>query len=263
MNRKIFTLLIVIVIAGMVGCSYYDTATVTIDLGIYKQAKLSLFDRVLTWLAFSTPVTANQPPQDVDFETLQIHVTAPDMDTISQEFSSDEIIANNGTITLTVPAGAQRTFELVAVATNPYNNGEDRRYGGIATVDLTPGEVNLSIEIGRLVLLPDQVGYGYSSVTWDSTKNEIKIEYNKVISYENNGPEPLYFKVYHYNSAGSPSDESLIDTVAAPPLKDSENEFHIIYYYSNPKINESYFAQFYISAVNMYGEGSMKQVSEY
>lgn len=245
MKQKIFTLLVVVVIGGIVGCSYSDTATVTIDLGIYKQAKLSLYDRVLAWIAFSTPVTADQLP--VGFETLQINVnvTAPDMDTMSWEFGNNEVIANNGKITLTVPAGAQRTFEIVAM------QDSNRFCGGITTVDLTPGEVSLTIEVGKLVR---------PYATWDYAENKVKIVYYK--SNENNGPQPLYFKVYR-DSSGAFSSQELFDTVAAPPLKYSDDDDKITYYYGNESITSDTFSGFSISAVNKYGEGDDVQIYQY
>lgn len=79
---KLAKLIVIVLAFAMVSCSYENTATVTIDTGIRKQAQLSLFDRVLAWLTFANPVTADPVPGDVIFEELTLTVSASDMSSI-------------------------------------------------------------------------------------------------------------------------------------------------------------------------------------
>lgn len=142
-TRTLYCVLFIVLFA----CSYENTATVTIDTGIRQQAQLSWFDRVLAFFSIAQPLQADPVPAYVNFEEMMLNVTAPDIDTISLHFSYTEIVNNNGRITLEVPAGSQRTFEIVAG-----NGGASRIYGGITTVDLSPGQqVYLNIEMGLLV----------------------------------------------------------------------------------------------------------------
>ncbi len=124
-------------------CSYENTATVTIDTGIRQQAQLNWFDRVLALLSFSQPLQADPVPGNLPspVNMITLSVSASDMVTITTD-----IPLETGKITLEVPAGSQRTFEVVGYDVYGY-----RYYGGITTVDLSPGqEVNLNIEMGEL-----------------------------------------------------------------------------------------------------------------
>jgi hypothetical protein len=125
------------------GCSYENTATVTIDTGIRQQAQFSWFDRVLAFFSLSQPLQADPVPGNLPYSiySITVTITAGDMETISQSIPMD-----TGKITLEVPAGSQRTFEVVG-----YDSDNMRYYGGITTVDLSPGQqVNLNIEMGEL-----------------------------------------------------------------------------------------------------------------
>jgi len=221
----------------MLSCSYENTTTVTIDTGIRKQAQLSLIDKVIAWFSLSKAVQADPVPSYLYIYSIAVNVSASDMQTITKD-----IPLETGKITLEVPAGSQRTFEVVA----GYGDGT-RIYGGIATVDLSPGlNVDLDIKMGELTLVTPY---------WISSNNNIEIQCNT--SYL----QPIFFKVYQNIGSASPI-YILIDTVAASSLSRQEDSGLIKYYYSNSAINSDNFDQFYISAVNQYGEGEKTYITE-
>ncbi|NMB64636.1 MAG: hypothetical protein GYA16_07175 [Spirochaetes bacterium] len=167
--KRFIACIVCIGIVAFVSCSYENTATVTIDTGIRHQAQLGWFDRVLAFFSLAQPLQAD-PPIDLFFDELEINVTALDMDVISLRFNYDQIVNNNGRINLDVPAGNQRTFEVVALAGSTF---PERYYGGIATVDLSPGEhVALEIEIGKLcVPVFTQIDTTSPLIQFDSNDN--------------------------------------------------------------------------------------------
>ncbi|MDH7555084.1 MAG: hypothetical protein QHH74_15690 [Spirochaetota bacterium] len=147
--KRFIACIVCIGIVAFVSCSYENTATVTIDTGIRQQAQLGWFDRVLAMVGLVTPVQADPLPDPLysSITSIIVTVTASDMQTITAE-----IPLHTGKITLDIPAGSQRTFEVVG-----YDVGGFRNYGGITTVDLSPGgHVALEIEIGELCM-PDNV----------------------------------------------------------------------------------------------------------
>jgi len=244
---RIAKLIVIVIVLAMVGCSYENSATVSIDTGIRKQAQLSLLDKVIAWFSLSKAVQADQPPGDVIFEELTLTVSASDMSTITQTYSYVDIINNHGKITLEIPAGSQRAFEIVASRREMTGSLIPRYYGGIKTVDLSPGQnVNLDIEMGKLAIV---------SPYWNSYNNNIEIQFMKSYS------QPLFFKVYENIGVGAPI-YKLIDTVDANKLQYEEDSEMILYYYSNPAISSGNFGQFYISAVNQYGEGEKTYIME-
>lgn len=147
-RRKMSLIALTLVLLGAVaigsGCSGGDTATVTIDTGIYtlaKAPKLTLFDRVLAFLPFIKNAYAEPWP---DYN-LEITVSGAGMATFTNIVPSD-----TGILTLEVPSGPGRTFTAVA-----YSGGV-REYGGIVTTDLAPGaNVTLPIQMGLLPSNPD------------------------------------------------------------------------------------------------------------
>ena len=148
---RIAKLIVIVIVLAMAGCSYENTATVTIDTGIRKQAQLSLLDKVIAWFSLSKAVQADQPPAEVSFEELTLTVSTSDMSAITQTYGYSDIINNHGKITLEIPAGSQRTFEIVASRREMTGSFFPRYYGGIKTVDLSPGQnVDLDIQMGEL-----------------------------------------------------------------------------------------------------------------
>jgi len=237
--KRILASIICIAIVAFVSCSYENTATVTIDTGIRQQAQLDWFDRVLVMVGLVTPVQADPVPDPLysSITSIIVTVTATDMETITRQIPLD-----TGKITLDIPAGSQRTFEVVG-----YDESGNRYYGGIATVDLAPGQqVNLNIEMGQLA---------YTSPTFNYMSNNVEIIYYK----NNNISAPIFFKVYHNIGVAQPIYE-LIDTVAVSSLGYDEDNYSITYHYSNSEINSDNRMLYYISALNKYGEGEKVQI---
>lgn len=160
--KRILASIICIGIVAFVSCSYENTATVTIDTGIRQQAQLSLFDRVLAFFSLAQPLKADPVPSlGYTVSSIILTISASNMETIQEEIPLD-----TGKITLEVPAGSQRTFELLVYTPYDLNYDDstpDRYYGGIATVDLSPGQqVNLNIEIGELPLVSINYDQAYA-----------------------------------------------------------------------------------------------------
>jgi len=238
MKRHTMLIVITLILAGMLSCSSGDTATVTIDTGIRQQAQLSMLDKLIAWITFSQAVKADPVPSVLDdITSISVTITASDMGTITEE-----IPLGTGRITLEVPAGIQRTFEVVAI--DPDNR---RFYGGIATVDLSAGQqVALNIKMGELTIVEPY---------WDYIDSFVRIRYNT------DYPEPQYFKVYK-NVGDLEPILVLLDTILSSSLPSESGEGQTIYSYTNSKINEDNYSAFYISAVSMYGEGEPYQISE-
>ncbi|HOR94761.1 MAG TPA: hypothetical protein PLZ38_12380 [Spirochaetota bacterium] len=239
MKRHTILIVITLILAGMLSCSSGDTATVTIDTGIRKQAQLTVWDKVLAWITLSQPVKADPVPIELyQIDSIAVTISASDMGTIKEAIQLE-----TGRITLEVPAGSQRTFEVVAT-TPDY----PRFYGGIATVDLSAGQqVALNIEMGKLTIVePHWDYYTHSNVN---------------IIYYTDYPEPQYFKVYE--NVGDPEQIFvLFDTILSSSLPSEPGEGQTTYFYTNSTINEGNYVKFYISAVSKYGEGERNQISE-
>lgn len=163
MKRNTILLITILTVITMLSCSYENTATVTIDTGIRKQAQLSLLDKLIAWISFSNALQADPPPND-NFNVLELRITAADMSPIVKRYTYTELYDNNGKITLEVPAGNQRLFTVIA----GYLEAEeiyDKVYGGITTIDLSPGQnVNLNIEIGELFVF---TSFSYTDYRFD------------------------------------------------------------------------------------------------
>ena len=231
MKRHTILIVITLILAGMLSCSSGDTATVTIDTGIRKQAQLTVWDKVLAWITLSQPVKADPVPIELyQIDSIAVTISASDMGTIKEAIQLE-----TGRITLEVPAGSQRTFEVVAT-TPDY----PRFYGGIATVDLSAGQqVALNIEMGELVNI-------YS---WVYNHNDQNIEIDILSSSNVNG-----FKIYLENNG----QHVLIDTITNFPPPDPLHYYYRIYY---PGFDESNPEAYYISGINEYGEGEQIQCS--
>jgi len=232
----------------MLSCSYENTATVTIDTGIRKQAQLSLIDKVIAWFSLSKAVQADPVPGQLQQQINQITLTvyAPDMQTITENIPLD-----TGKITLEVPAGSQRTFEVVG-----YNSDNMREYGGIATVDLQPGQnVNLDIQMGKLLYLGE---YWVSSSSIDYENDSIQIIFNGYPTVPIRGA--LGFKIY-YSPDGTTNNATLLGgTSSWDILYENEGQSQT----SSIRINTGVdlldtwdLNQIGISIINKYGEGEI------
>lgn len=230
MKRHTLLIAVVMIATAFVSCSYENTATVTIDTGIRAQAHINWFDRVLAFLSLSQPLQADPPPE-LDLSEIFINVTASDMQTITQEIPLD-----TGRITLEVPAGSQRTFEVVAGSGNV-----SRIYGGIRTVDLSPGQqVNLEIEMGELFNISSHDG----SATYDAQHN-----YILVTVYTQDNPYIIAFKLYR-----KPINSNFSDVYYVTINNFSFIINHDSLEYTIPITLETNY-DYYISAINQYGEG--------
>ena len=226
MKRHTILIVITLILAGMLSCSSGDTATVTIDTGIRKQAQLTVWDKVLAWITLSQPVKADPVPIELyQIDSIAVTISASDMGTIKEAIQLE-----TGRITLEVPAGSQRTFEVVAT-TPDY----PRFYGGIATVDLSAGQqVALNIEMGELVNI-------YS---WVYNHNDQNIEIDIQSPTNVNG-----FKIYRENNG----QYVLIDTITTFSNPDPLNPNH--YRFVDPGFGDGNQDAYYISGINEYGEG--------
>jgi len=249
---RIAKLIVIVIVLAMVGCSYENTATVTIDTGIRKQAQLSLLDKVIAWLSLSQPLQADQPPAEVSFEELTLTVSASDMSNIVQHYSRLDIINNNGKITLEVPAGSQRAFEIVASRREMTGSLIPRYYGGIKTVDLSPGQnVNLDIEMGKLLYLGE---YSVSSFSIDYENDSIQIIFNGYPTVPIRGA--LGFKIY-YSPYGTTNNATFLGGTANWEIlsgnQDGSSSISI-----NTGIDLVYKEGYIgISIINKYGEGEI------
>ena len=137
-------LILTIFFIAFVSCSYENTATVTIDTGM-KQAKVDIIDTLIAFISLSQPAKADPVPGQLNIISIIVTVRAYDIQTFAQNIPLD-----TGRVTLEIPAGIQRTFEVVGFVANG-ENPPLRQYGGISTVDLSPGEnATIVIKMGRL-----------------------------------------------------------------------------------------------------------------
>jgi len=226
MKRHTILIVITLILAGMLSCSSGDTATVTIDTGIRKQAQLTVWDKVLAWITLSQPVKADPVPIELyQIDSIAVTISASDMGTIKEAIQLE-----TGRITLEVPAGSQRTFEVVAT-TPDY----PRFYGGIATVDLSAGQqVALNIEMGELVNI-------YS---WVYNNDNQNIEIDILSSSNVNG-----FKIYLEKNG----QHVLIDTITNFPPPDPL--YPNYYQFPYPDFDAGNPYPYSISGINEYGEG--------
>jgi hypothetical protein len=148
-QRAFFMIAIAVLAAALVSCSQSSTATVTIDTGLGRRdsyRSVSFIDRIIAFLSLGSEAQADPPSVSVDYITLTI--SGPDMDTMEATISRD-----TGVITLEVEAGESRRFTVETYLDDGYGVML-KEYGGISTVDLSPGEFKtITIQMGNL---PDQ-----------------------------------------------------------------------------------------------------------
>ncbi|HOM11213.1 MAG TPA: hypothetical protein PLV81_13805, partial [Spirochaetota bacterium] len=203
---------------------------------IRQQAQLSLFDRVLAFFSLSQPLQADPVLGNLPYPVnlITVNVSAHDMVTITRE-----IPLETGQITLEVPAGSQRTFEVVAGELAVGAPVFSRYYGGITTLDLSPGQqVNLNIEMGKLVIVNE----------WDRSFDQN----NSLFIYINcNSPSSIIgFNIY------LKINEQLILQDTVTEFDNPSSGYYQFYY---PSFNEEYVNNYYLSGINKYGEGNSVQ----
>lgn len=176
--KKIISFLIILILASAVfSCASGDTALVTIDTGLRGQAQVSLLDRFLSWITFSSALHADPVPSET-INYIQLEVSAPDMDTISVRIPPE-----TGKISLEIPAGMQRKFEVRA-GEEYIGEGINISYGGISYADLTAGQdTNINIEIGNLPFGVEIDFYYYQRITYTDTNYDNSWETLTIVEF--------------------------------------------------------------------------------
>lgn len=242
MKRHTILIMVTILIAALASCSYENTATVTIDTGIRQQAQLSWFDRLIAYLSFSQPLQADPVPGNVYFDVLELSITASDMSTITSRYTIEELINSYGKITVEVPSGSQRVFTIVA------GNSEgaeiyNKIYGGITTVDLSPGqEVNLNIEMGELPVIDNPFYDTYNNININTNKDYNILSFNIYRTVNGVLKGPIVIKNFTENCSG-------------------ECNYNFNYFLGSQYEDYCDSNSVYISGVNKYGEGERMVLS--
>ncbi len=217
------------------------TARVTIDTGLGNPTaihQVSIFDRILAFLSFSTAAQAD-PPTDGEVVSIKLTVSGPGM-TAMRDI---EIPLNTGRKTLEVPAGEDRTFTVV-VWIQPVTGGDvQKKYGGIRTIDLAGGmSTNLTIQMG---LLPDPP---------DSLTSSGNFPAPVVVIWDYTTPPSEFssFVIYRARTSAGPY---------TPILSGRKEDFDTgsDYRYTDDAQGFSQYDYIYykISTKNQYGEGNM------
>jgi hypothetical protein len=193
-----YSLALVLLLA--VGCSQADKALVTIDLGLNKQARVaapSLFDRVLAFLAMSTPAAADPSPYGQITE-LSIVITGPGMEPIVKEYIYNPDVLSpeltDGIINIEVPSGPERQFVIFAAIPS-----EGTYYFiGTARVDLPAGNVSLNIVMRELPGEPYGISTGLISdgieLAWEAgSGSPIRYIISRAESLDNVTYSPYYY----------------------------------------------------------------------
>jgi hypothetical protein len=140
MKLKPLFIYIAITTLTLAGCSSYmgDTATVTVRTGdiplAFGQGPTGLIDRVLSALSPAKPAYADPPGRQTGVNYITLTVTGDGMADIESE-----IPLSTGELTLDVPVGSARTFEVNAYYSDPLY-GLYLYYSGKATADLAAGD---------------------------------------------------------------------------------------------------------------------------
>lgn len=230
----------VLALGLIAGCGYQsDTASVTINLGHQQQAaleKTSIFDRFLAFITLSTRLEAEPPAFPQSIYAILLTVSGPGMTDVNRSFERSEI--DTGKVTIDVPAGDARTFTVVALV-QWEDETPTRDYGGISTVNLSPGGQSISIQMGDLPLPP-------TGLSPSRTSNQQAVPFNYV-SWD--GADPGQVTGYHvYRAASETGTYVRIGTVTNPGPAASA-------YIEDYAINEQNIYWYKVSGYNVYGEG--------
>lgn len=165
MKRNFSTpfLLVIITACLLAGSCSHDggISYVTIDLGLEEKSTTSIMQKIRD--LFVTRLYA-QPP--VNLTEITVNVTAPDMDIVTGTYP-----ASTTTISIEVPSGSQRTFEVLAQTPSA-------TLRGATTMNIAPGEVTVSINMDvhntkivipdrqneRVVQIDDMTGTGWTTL---------------------------------------------------------------------------------------------------
>ncbi len=220
------------------GCAGGDTATVTINTGIHRQAsaaEATLFER---FLAFLHPGTTAYAESAISFddaiEILNVTITGPGMSVIKKDIPLD-----TGILSVDVPSGPARIFTVVAYYDYGEEEGTERKYGGIATKDLAAGEsVIIPIQMGNLPEIP------YNENAYSNFLGGINLSW----SYGGDEESLVGFIIYRSRQEDGP-----FVPIAAGRKEEFAGEGWIYYDPTgNTMPNPSYYK---VSATNSYGEG--------
>jgi len=166
MKRNFSTpvLLIIITACLLAGSCSHDggISYVTIDLGLEENTTTSIMQKIRD--LFVTRLYA-QPP--VNLTEITVNVSAPDMDVVAGTFP-----ASTTSISIEVPSGSQRTFEVLAQTPSA-------TLRGTTTMNIAPGEVTVPVTMDvystkiiipdrqnvRIVQIDDMTGTGWTTLT--------------------------------------------------------------------------------------------------
>jgi hypothetical protein len=171
-NKYFFRLFLLLIIFSFVtlSCNSGGTSkvTITIDLGLGNKAAFnapenSIIDRVLRFFAKDAEAA---PPTNLT--SLTLNITGDGMDTITQSYTAPP----PSTITVEVPAGESRMFEILAYTPSATLRGVATRSlagGATVTIPITMGLYETKIVIPdwysqRLVQINDMTGAGWRSI---------------------------------------------------------------------------------------------------
>lgn len=218
------------------GCAGGDTATVTINTGIHRQAsaaEATLFERLLAMLRPGTTVYAESAiSYDDNIAILNVTISGPGMSVIKKD-----IPLETGILSVDVPSGPARVFMVVAYY--DYGEGTERIYGGISTKDLAAGEsVIIPIQMGNLPEIP------YNENAYSNFPGGINLSW----SYGGDEESLVGFIIYRSRQEDGP-----FVPIAAGRKEEFAGEGWIYYDPTgNTMPNPSYYK---VSATNSYGEG--------
>lgn len=169
--KRLFRVFIIILLFTVVSsCSDNEnrfglplkTATVTINLGMPGENPSISGNTIWKTIrsVFITDAFAQTAP--AAFSSVDVTVTAPGMTTVQQTFSG------SGAITIPVPAGSARQFEVIANVA-PGDPSAALSFRGITTADLTAATMSVPVAMSlneTKIVIPD--AYNYRVVTIDN-----------------------------------------------------------------------------------------------
>jgi hypothetical protein len=216
--KRIFSLLIITAITTVTLYSCADSesripvagnARVVIDLGLphdQQPQEVSILDRALRLFAHEAIAAETAP---ASFSSITVRVTAPDIGVIEETFPS------SGTVSMNVPAGTLRTFEVTALV-SPYNSDVPltwtaaESFRGVTRANL-PSGATVSVPVlmklettkiivpdyyqNRIVILNNMTGSPYYLTAADYSGDWVSITQPRDVDFDARGR--IYF-VYQY-----------------------------------------------------------------
>ncbi|MFH0975666.1 MAG: hypothetical protein V1874_07765 [Spirochaetota bacterium] len=222
-NKSIFGILLFAFILSftLLGCSPEGVSkvTITIDLGLgnksaFNTPESSILDRVLRFFAKD----AEAAPSNIT--SLTLNITGSGMDTITQSYTT---LPLPDTITVEVPSGNSRTFEVLAYTPSATLRGATTRNltGGTVTIPVTMGLYETKIIVpdymnSRIVQIDDMDGNGWIEKNASNLTSPSSISYCRPydIDFDSNGRiyicnpgatagPPKMFRLNHINNTSN------------------------------------------------------------